>query len=147
MRVSNFVIICIGLFVLLGAGLVAVKEITFILSAEHTTGTVIDIIKTSSFQDQQYWIDYCPVVQAKTKDSRTVEFQSNDCTKQAAYNLGHQVPVYINANDPKASEIEHFQYQFSVPISLALISVAIFAAGLFFSYNAWQVNKDLHLKM
>ena len=147
MRVSNFVIICVGLFILLGAALAAVKEVSFILNAEHTTGTVVDIIKTSSFQDQQYWIDYCPVVQAQTKDGRTVNFQSNDCTEPAAYAVGQQVSVYVNASDPQASEVEHFQYQFSVPTSLALIGIVILAAGTFFSYNAWKINKDLQLKM
>ncbi len=143
MRVSNFVIICIGLFVLLGAALLALKEAAFILSAERATGTVTDIIKTSTFQDQQYWIDYCPVVQAKMKEGRSIEFQSSDCTHPAAYKAGQQVPVYINVNKPDASEVEHFQFQFSVPISLALIGLVILAAGLFFSYNAWRVNKDL----
>jgi len=47
-----------------------VQELVFLHNADKVIGTVTDISVSTSFQDQQTWTDFCPVIKFQTQTGR-----------------------------------------------------------------------------
>lgn len=92
-----------------------VRELRFLQRAQPTTGTVTDLATSTSFQDQQYWTDYCPVVQFQTLTGETDEYDSNTCQNPPAYHIGQKVALYYDPLDPTNAQLHDFMDQYSDP--------------------------------
>jgi hypothetical protein len=83
-----------------------VQELSYLQRAEKLTGTVTDLEASTSFQDQQYWTDYCPVVEFRTNEGRDVKYTSDACSDPPDYKVGQKVNMYYDPQDPNATQMQ-----------------------------------------
>ena len=129
------------------AALDFVQEVIFLHSAEQAMGTVTDIGASTSYQDQQYLTDYCPVIDFQTKAGRAVKYDSQVCSNKPEYKLGQQVMIYYDPRNPTNSQMQNWIDEYSSvvgPIIIGLISA--FIGGLVFLASMQKEKEALRDK-
>lgn len=128
MKLSAIICLAVGVILLVVAGYFFVQEQSFLQRAEHLTGTVTDLSISTSFQDQQTWTDYCPVIDFRTNQGKSVEYTSDTCSNPADYKVGQKVNIYYDPNDPNATQMPDKYASQYAGVFIPLIVGFIFAA-------------------
>ncbi len=122
--------VLVGLAFLGLGGYLTVQEMLYLNRAVQVTGTVTDLSISTSYQDQQYWTDYCPVVDFRTQDGRQVEFTSDVCQDPPEYKVGQKVSLYYDTRDPKNVQFNNFIEKYSAPVSAAVAGAVVLLIAL-----------------
>lgn len=133
MKVATFSALVLGLFglCLLGlGGYLILREMHYLQTAVLTTGTVADLATSTSFQDQRYWTDYCPVIHFQTTNGQDEEYDSTNCQNPPAYKVGQKVDLYYDSQDPTNVQFHTFLDQYSAPTAAAVGGAFFLLLGL-----------------
>ncbi len=131
MKLSAFICMAIGVICLGAAAYFYVQEARFLQRAEHLTGTVTDLSISTSYQDQQTWTDYCPVVDFRTREGKNVEYTDDVCSNPPDYAVGQKVAIFYDPGDPKATQMQEKNgANFAASLFLIIIGVIFIAIGL-----------------
>ena len=106
------------------------KEMGFRQKAEKVTGTVTQLaIQTDSSGGWKSRRSYCPVIEFKTKEGRTLSHTGKIGSNPPAYKVGQKVDLYYDPQDPKAVHMGRAWASVSMLV-LAIIAGAILVFGL-----------------
>jgi hypothetical protein len=110
----------IGVILLAIAGIVYVREQSFLSRAETATGTVVDLDLSSSSDGGSA---YCPVIEFKTKAGEPVRYYGNVCSSPPSYNIGDQVEVLYDPQEITHVQMAGFWSQYTGVVVLSCIGV------------------------
>jgi len=119
------------------------QELIFLRGAEQVTGTVTDIAMSTSFQDQQTWTDFCPVVTFQTRAGRSVEYNSEVCQSEPAYQVGQKVVMLYDPRDPKSSQMQNWQDQYDSTLGPIILGAFIGFIGLIILLASIQKDREI----
>jgi len=118
----------IGAVLLAIAGLVFLREQSFLKTAEVATGTVTDFNLSSSSDGGGG--TYCPVIDFTTHAGEAVKYYANMCSSPPSYDVGEQVEVLYDAQNIKNVQMKGFWSQYLAVIILSAIGTPFFLVGL-----------------
>lgn len=96
--------ILIGLAILIGGAVSAVKQSRESARRVAATGTVVDLVKRV-FTARSGGV-YCPVVEFTTASGQTVRFESQFGAMPATHQVGQTVAVHYEVADPQKAEVD-----------------------------------------
>jgi hypothetical protein len=105
--------VLIGLAILIGGAVSAVKQSRESARRMGATGTVVDLVK-QSFTPGSAGV-YCPVVEFTTTAGQTVRFESQFGTMPATHQVGQTVAVRYEVADPQKAEVDSATSRWLVP--------------------------------
>jgi len=105
--------VLIGLAILIGGAVSAVKQSRESARRMGATGTVVDLVK-QSFTPGSAGV-YCPVVEFTTTAGQTVQFESQFGTMPATHQVGQTVAVRYEVADPQKAEVDSATSRWLVP--------------------------------
>ena len=103
----------IGLAVLIGGAVSAVKQSRGLARQVAGTGTVVDLVKRV-FNPGSGGV-YCPVVEFTTAAGQAVRFESQFGTMPATHQVGQTVAVRYEVADPQKAEVDSATSRWLVP--------------------------------
>jgi hypothetical protein len=105
--------VLIGLAILIGGAVSAVKQSRELARQVGATGTVVDLVKRV-FNPRSGGV-YCPVVEFTTAAGQAVRFESQFGTMPATHQVGQVVAVRYEAADPQKAEVDSATSRWLVP--------------------------------
>jgi hypothetical protein len=105
--------ILIGLAILIGGAVAAVKQSRESARRVGATGTVVDLVKRV-FTARSGGV-YCPVVEFTTAAGQAVRFESQFGTMPATHQVGQTVAVQYELADPQKAEVDSPTSRWLVP--------------------------------
>ena len=103
---------------------------SFVQSAEHTEGTVIEIVKSRN-KDGDYM--FSPVVEYSDHQGQRHEYHSTTKTKPSFYSVGDKVQMLYDRERPDSANIDHWLSLYLGPLVLGFIAaVDFFIMAAFF---------------
>ena len=123
--------VLIGLAVLIGGVVTAIKQSR--QSAGHTaaTGKVVDLVKRV-FNAGSAGV-YCPVVEFTTDSGEAVRFESDFGTMPASHQVGQSVAVRYDTADPQKAEVDSATSRWLVPGCMILMGLGFLGMGVTFT--------------
>jgi hypothetical protein len=116
-------------FVLLVLGAVTlVRTLQFVSGAEHATGTVVELSRSS---DSEGTVTFHPVVRFTTAEGRTVEFVSSTGSSPPDHSAGDRVEVLYDPDDPQDARLTGFFDLWLLPLVFGVMGLGFSAAALF----------------
>ncbi len=108
MRTWALLSLAIGSVLLAIAAFFFSQEQSFLQRAVSTTGTITDLAASTSTDSHGFdSTSYCPVIDFRTKDGQTVEYQSSVCSDPPAYTVGQKVDMVYDPQNLKATQMQH----------------------------------------
>lgn len=105
--------VLIGLAILIGGAVSAVKQSRESARRVGATGTVVDLVKRV-FNPGSAGV-YCPVVEFTTAAGQAVRFESKFGTMPATHQVGQTVAVLYEVADPQKAEVDSATSRWLVP--------------------------------
>jgi hypothetical protein len=131
------ILLGIGAILLAIAAFLALREQSFLSRAESVTGSVTDFSMSSSSDSGT---SYCPVIEFTTKGGQDVRYYANVCSSPPAYDIGDQVKVIYDPQNPRQVQIENIWIEY-------LGALIVGGVGLpFFLLGAWSWFSGLSKK-
>lgn len=108
LRVVQVTFLIIGFGMLVGALFWLVRQRSFVASARHAQGTVVDLEqhRSSSSSNGSSGTTYAPVVTFATPDGQTHTFVSNSSSNPPSYSRGESVSVLYDQSKPESGTID-----------------------------------------
>ena len=122
--------VLIGLSVLIGGVVAAVKQSRKAARSTAATGTVVDLVKRV-FNPGSAGV-YCPVVQFTTALGQPVRFESEFGTMPASHRVGQSVAVRYDAADPQKAEVDSATSRWLVPGCMIGMGIGFLVMGVVF---------------
>jgi len=122
--------VLIGIAVLIGGIVGAVKQVRKSGRGVEATGTVVDLVKRV-FNPGSAGV-YCPVVDFTTGSGQTVRFASQFGTVPASHRVGQSIPVRYDPTDPQNAEVDSTTANWFVPGCTIGMGVLFLVMGLVF---------------
>jgi hypothetical protein len=124
----------LGLLFLGGAGIAFYLGESMRSRAELTTGTVTGFSVQVDSEDNSQ--TYCPQVTYRTRSGEQRRYDSNFCSSPAAYDVGEQVELYYDPNDPDSAQIKGFWSQYLVVTLFACMGLPLTGLGVWIGMPA-----------
>lgn len=122
--------ILIGIAVLIGGVVGAVKQSRESARRVAATGTVVDLAKRVINPGSAGV--YCPTVDFTTAAGQTVRFESQFGTMPASHQVGQSVAVRYDPNNPQMAEVDSVTSRWLVPGCMIGMGVLFLGMGLVF---------------
>ncbi len=132
MKVSVLIFGGIGFVLLAIAGLLFLREQSFLNKAEHVMGTVTDLDRSESDGDTSY----CPVIDFSTTDGQNVRYHASICSSPPAFDVGDSVKIIYDPSNPKNVQMENFWDEYVAPFVLGVVGLPLFGFGLLRLFSA-----------
>lgn len=126
-RLGKFALIPIGLLLLLGAAFAVWSTNAWLSRAVEVNGSVVEMVRVRDSDSTGYL--FTPLVQFRTMDGRTIEFQSTLRTNPPTYRSGEAVSVLYDPDEPNSAAIRGFFSLWFMPMILAFIGTVFLAIG------------------
>ena len=117
----------IGLFLVGIAVIIYVLGVSFRSNAELTSGTVSGFSTVTDSDDGS--LTYCPMVKFTTNIGQQVTYDSHVCNSLPAHEVGDQVQIYYDPENPQSAQIKDFWSQYLVVTILACIGLPFVVFG------------------
>jgi predicted outer membrane repeat protein len=117
---------------LIGAIVTYVKQRQKFAERASTTGVVLSLEMRSNTASQNGGVIYCPLVEFKTNQGETIQFESEFGTLPASHQVGQTVKVSFNPLDPQKAEIDSTMNRTINSLVLAFMGLILLCIGLFF---------------
>ncbi|MGI8898038.1 MAG: DUF3592 domain-containing protein [Pyrinomonadaceae bacterium] len=118
--------VLIGLAILIGGAVSAVKQSRELARCVAATGTVVDLVKR--FIPRSGGV-YCPVVEFTTATGQDVRFESQFGTMPATHHVGQTVAVRYEIADPQKAEVDSTTSRWLVPGCMVGMGLGFFVLG------------------
>ena len=122
--------VLIGIAVLIGGIVGAVKQVRKSGRGVEATGTVVDLVKRI-FNPGGAGV-YCPVVDFTTASGQTVRFESQFGTMPASHRVGQSIPVRYDPAEPQKAEVDSATANWFVPGCTIGMGLMFLLMGLVF---------------
>lgn len=116
------VYLCFAVSLLVGAGVIAWRQMALIRAGAKTTGTIVGWEKDED--------SYFPLIEYKRPDGSIISFRSETGWGWRVRPVGSKVPVVYDPGNPSRAEIDRFSYRWLAPIAIALLAVVFAVAVL-----------------
>ena len=120
----------IGVAVLIGGVVAAVKQSRESANAAVATGTVVDLV--SRVISPGTGGVYCPVIEFSTAAGQPVRFESEFGTMPASHRVGQTIAVRYGLANPQSAEVDSATANWFVPGCTIAMGLLFFAMGLAF---------------
>jgi hypothetical protein len=110
----------IGVLLLGIAGVLYLREQSFLARAETATGMVVDLDLSSSSDNSSA---YCPVIEFETHAGESVRYYGNVCTNPPSYDIGAQVDVLYDPQNIRKVQMTGFWSQYTGVFVLSVIGI------------------------
>lgn len=138
-RLGKFAFIPLGLMLLLGAAWSVSSTKTWLAHAIEVEGKVIDMVRTRDRDDTTYL--FAPVVEFRTVEGRTIEFESAVRSYPPAYRTGQTVSVVYDPDEPRYASIKGFFSLWIMPLILGFIgSVFLIVGSGMVAMSSWAAK-------
>ena len=117
----------IGLAILVGGVVSAVKQSRELARQVGATGTVVDQVKRVI--NARSGGVYCPVVEFTTAVGQAVRFESQFGTMPATHHVGQTVTVRYEVTDPQRAEVDSTTSSWLVPGCMIAMGLGFFVLG------------------
>jgi len=117
----------IGLFLMGIALIIYLVGASFRSNAELTTGTVTGFSTVTDSDDNSQ--TYCPIVQFSTETGQQVTYHSSTCNSPPAHQVGDQVEIYYDPEDPEKGQIKGFWSQYLAVTILSCVALPFILFG------------------
>ena len=109
-KVIKYVFLTIGLLILAGSFYLFTNTQNFLKTAQTTSGTVTELIRSKSSNSSSNTASYTykPVVEFRTQENERIEFTSSTGSNPASYSRGEEVDVLYSATSPETARINAF---------------------------------------
>ena len=122
--------VLIGVAVLIGGIVAAVKQARKSARGVAAKGTVVDLVRRV-FNPGSAGV-YCPVIDFATVTGQRVRFESQFGTMPASHRVGQTVVVRYDPADPQKAEVDSATANWFVPGCTIAMGLLFFAMGLVF---------------
>ena len=122
--------VLIGLAVLIGGVVTAIKQTRKVARGVTATGTVVDLVQRV-FNPGSAGV-YCPVVQFTTALGQPVRFESGFGTMPASHRVGQSIAVRYDPADPQKAEVDSATSRWLVPGCMIGMGIMFLAMGVVF---------------
>jgi hypothetical protein len=122
--------VLIGVAVLIGGAVTALKQSRKAACGTAATGTVVDLVQRV-FNPGSAGV-YCPVVEFTTALGQQVRFESDFGTMPASYQVGQSVAVRYDTADPQKAEVDSATSRWLVPGCMVGMGLGFLGMGLVF---------------
>jgi hypothetical protein len=116
-----------GLFFIGIAAIIYLVGVSFRSNAELTTGAVTGFSTVTDSDDNSQ--TYCPIVQFSTETGQQVTYYSSTCNSPPAHQVGDQVEIYYDPENPEKAQIKGFWSQYLVVTILSCIGLPFVLFG------------------
>jgi hypothetical protein len=124
------------------AAFLFISEQVFLSKAEETVGVVTGYGLAGDAGES----DYCTQVEFTTSDGTVVNFEASECHASRPYEIGEQVTVYYDPENPQGKhQLKEFSQQYLGPTLLCACAspfVLIGLAGLFVGGRLQRASGD-----
>lgn len=118
----------LGLLFLGGAAIAYFVGASFREKAELITGTVTGFSVSVDSEDNSE--AYCPLVRYTTRSGKDYTYDSNFCSSPPAYDVGEQVEIYYDPDDPGSGQIKGFWSQYLLVTIFSCIGLPLAGLGV-----------------
>ena len=122
--------VLIGVAVLIGGAVTAVKQSRKAARSIAVTGTVVDLVRRV-FNAGSAGV-YCPVVEFTTASGQAVRFESEFGTMPASHRVGQSIAVRYDTADPQKAEVDSATSRWLVPGCMVGMGLGFLGMGLVF---------------
>ena len=122
--------VLIGLAVLIGGVVTAVKQSRKTARGATASGTVVDLVQRV-FNPGSAGV-YCPLVQFTTASGQPVRFESGFGTMPASHRVGQTIAVRYDPDDPQKAEVDSATSRWLVPGCMAAMGLGFLGMGVVF---------------
>lgn len=127
MRTFGWIFFSLGmLFLAIAAGAWLFGAI-FRMQAEQATGTVIDV-PVRHYADGNA---YCPVVRFRARQGGTYTHYSDICSWPPSYEVGQEVRIYYDPQNPERVQMEDFFGTWFIPLLFGFMGLVFGSIGYF----------------
>lgn len=142
-RVVSIIFLIIGLGLIAGSGLWAVKQRQFVASASHAPGTVIDLVQRGGSRSNRSGDDdsgptWAPVVRYKMASGKTHWLTSGSSSNPPAYSRGDQVRVLFVEGKPETAIIDGWFSLWGAIAILGAMGLAFTGIGASTTWMGWR---------
>jgi hypothetical protein len=123
--------VLIGLGVLIGGLVTAIKQSRQSAGQTKATGKVVDLVKRV-FNAGSAGV-YCPVVEFTTASGEAVRFESGFGTMPASHRLGQSIAVRYDPSVPQKAELDSATSRWLVPGCMILMGLGFLGMGVTFT--------------
>jgi hypothetical protein len=116
------VFVAIGVLALAWGAIDLVRTVHFVRTAEHATGTVVDVSREIDDDGDEF---FYPVVRFTTAEGKEFEFKSDSGSNPASHSNGDEVDVLYDPDDPDDAQLSGF-------FDLWLFTIVPFGIGVVF---------------
>jgi hypothetical protein len=127
----------VGTVLLVGAAVAAAFTARFIVNAERTEGTVIDLSRS---EDSEGSVTYNPVVEF-TVDGRSIQFTSSSGSSSPP-SVGDRVEVLYDPDDPSDARLSGFLDLWFFPLVAGALALVCGVVGLVFLLRTRRPSKE-----
>ena len=120
----------IGVAVLIGGVVTAVRQSRQTAGHVAATGTVVDLVKR--IINPGSGGVYCPVVEFTTGTGQAVRFESDFGTMPATHRVGQTIAIKYDPADPQKAEVDSATSRWFVPGCMAGMGLGFLLMGLIF---------------
>jgi len=117
----------LGLLLLAIAAIVYLVGSSFRSQAELTSGTVSGFSTVTDREDGSQ--TYCPFVKFTTGFAQEATYESQVCNSPPAHQVGDQVQIYYDPENPESAQIKDFWSQYPVVTILSFIGLPFVLLG------------------
>jgi hypothetical protein len=129
--------VLIGVAVLIGGAVTAVKQSRKAAGGATATGTVIDLVRRV-FNPGSAGV-YCPVVEFITASGEPVRFESDFGTMPASHQVGQSIAVRYDPADPQKAGVDSATSRWLVPGCMVGMGLGFLGMGLVFVVTGFLV--------
>jgi hypothetical protein len=122
--------VLIGIAVLIGGVVGAVRQSRESAQRVAATGTVVDVVQRVVNPGSAGI--YCPIVDFTTAAGQPVRFQSEFGTMPASHEVGQSIAVRYDPNNPQKAEVDSATSRWLVPGCMIGMGVLFLGMGLVF---------------
>ena len=122
--------VLIGLAVLIGGVVTAIRQTRNEARGVTATGTVVDLVQRVLNPGSAGV--YCPVVQFTTALGQPVRFESGFGTMPASHRVGQSIAVRYDPADPQKAEVDSATSRWLVPGCMIGMGIMFLAMGVLF---------------
>lgn len=122
--------VLIGIAILIGGAVAAVKQVRKSGRGVEATGTVVDLVKRV-FNPGSAGV-YCPVVDFTTASGQPVRFESQFGSVPAGHRVGESIEVRYDPADPQKAEVDSTTVNWFVPGCTIGMGLLFLVMGLVF---------------